>query len=589
MIHKFPPLFRLALCCLLLAAAGAGFRPLSAGDDAGDAPATASSEAPSSAASEPTDAERPARKPALHRFSLREVETLARALSVTPYDAASNAVPEHLQRLSLDQWRALRIKPEHVLWKDEGLPFAIGLFHPGYIFNRSAEINVVDESGVTKIPFSADMFETDNESLTEQIRSTLIGFAGFQLLAPDESAEDAFGRNSNNRLAGFMGASTFMFKGRNSRLGSSSRPIALDTALPSGEIFPYFREFWLVKPQPDATSFTLYALMDSPGLTGAYQMEIIPGTSAVINIDARLFRRAGAAPPEKLGLTPLSSMYLYSETTGPRNGDYRPEVHNADGLLLANGGDSWLWRPLTNNERLVVSDFKLANPRGFGLMQRDNNFDHYQDIEARYDRRTSIWVEPKGDWGEGKLELIEIPAARDFHSNVVAFWIPENAETAIGAAKPGDAAASAASDPLAEVTPYLAYAYTMYWMPPGASPHALGLATDTRMLRSADGEEATFIVEFGGGELDSLEADFGLTSVVEAPEQAPLLEKTLHKNPGTDGWRLIMRFRLPKNGMLQRLLAARDGPTGLRFKAHLKKGENISEPLTETWVYDLVP
>lgn len=524
----------------------------------------------------------PAPKP-LARFTLTEVETLARGLSAAPYDNAANAVPDYLLGLGRDEWLALRLKPEQVLWKDEGLPFAIGFFHPGYVFNRFAEINIVDERGVMKIPFSADMFEIGDEALAARIRSGPAGFAGFQVLVPSESAEEPYGTNSGNRLAGFMGASNFLFKGRNSRLGAFSRPVAFDTALPSGEVFPYFRELWLIKPRPGDDSLTVYALMDSPALTGAYSLRITPGTSAVVRVEARLFKRPNAQPPAKVGLAPLAGMFLYSETDNGRPGDYRPEMHNVDGLLF--GDDkTWSWRPLANNPRLNISGFPLANPRGFGLMQRDAVFDHYQDIAARFDRSASVWVEPGGDWGPGRLELIEIPGSREFHQNILSLWVPD-------AVLPPPAAGDGGPDRPGprDAAPFLTYSYTMYWMPPGASPHALGKATDTRMVRNQDAGEVTFLVDFEGGELGDLDPAIGLTSVVEAPAQTTLLEKTLVKNPATSGWRLTMRFRLPENGMLDRLLAARDGPAGIRFTAQLKKGENIPDPLTETWVYDLVP
>lgn len=518
-------------------------------------------------------------------FTFSDVETLAKALAVAPYDSHANMAPDYLGNLTQEQWRSFKFKQERVLWREEGLPYSIGFLHPGYIFTRFAEINVVDADGVTKIPFSADMFEFNDEALAEQVRNAPTGFAGFQLLVSDESSEDAYGRNSNNRLAGFMGASNFMFKGRNSRMGSYSRAIALDTALPSGEIYPYFKEFWLIKPAPDSTSLRIYALMDSAAMTGAYQIEITPGTSTVVKVDAKLFKRHDAKQSGKIGIAPLASMFLFSETFGARSGDYRPEVHNADGLLFLDGGNNWCWRPLSNDERLNISDFTMINPRGFGLMQRDFDFDHYQDIAARFDRRASVWVEPVGDWGTGRLELVEIPGTREFHNNILAFWVPENKGQVNGNGEPQEPSTSA----LVNGNSDCAFSYIMYWMPPGASPHSLGRAVDTRIVRVPDSEEVTFIVDFDGGELDALNPDVGLTSVVESSEQAPLVEKMLDRNPATSGWRLVMKFRLPQNGVLQRLLNARDGPTRLRFKAHLKKGENIPEPLTETWIYDLAP
>lgn len=526
----------------------------------------------------------PSEAPGVPEFAYTDIQARARSLADKPYDNTANAVPAYLQNLDVDKWRSLKIKPEYILWKNEGLPFSISLFHPGYVFNRSARINVVTDGQVAPIPFSVDMFEYGDDALARQVRDAATGFAGFQLLTPSESKESPYGRNSENSLVGFMGASNFLFKGRNSRMGTFSRAVAMNTALPSGELFPYFREFWLVKPAPDATAFTLYALMDSPCLTGAYRMEITPGTSAVMKVDATLYQRPAAGCPEKLGLAPLASMFLHSETVPAKENDARPEVHNADCLLFVADADLWACRPLSNNERLITSVFPMNNPKGFGLMQRDNEFEHYRDAAARFDRRVSVWVEPAGDWGKGRLELLEIPGTRDFHNNILAFWVPENGLAANdGQGDTPTAPAKTPADMGREIS------YVMYWMPPGATPHGLGKAVSTRILRSPENGEVAFVVDFEGGLLDDLGPETGLTSVVELPEQVTLMEKMLDRHPETPGWRLVMKVRLPQNGMLQRLLAARDGPTGLRFKAHLKKGENITDPLTETWIYDLVP
>ena len=212
-------------------------------------------------------------------------------------------------------------------------------------------------------------------------------------------------------------------------------------------------------------------------------------------------------------------------------------------------------------------------------MQRDPLFDHYQDLEARYEMRPSLWVEPKGDWGDGRLELIEIPSEEEIHDNMVAFWVPDKtADT--GEVPEGQNAAP-------KIYPEtMSYAYRLVWMAPGANPHGLGWAVATRTARQDD--KLRFGIDFEGGELDFLPADTGLSSVVEIPDSVQLIEKQLIKNPITEGWRLVFLVRLPKeDGVLQSIRSAREGAPSLRFKAVLKKGENLPDPLTETWIYDL--
>ena len=324
---------------------------------------------------------------------------------------------------------------------------------------------------------------------------------------------------------------------------------------------------------------TVYALMDTPSMTGAYRFDITPGDFTVMDVACTLFARKGAKPVQKIGLGALTSMFLFGETENGRSGDYRPEVHDSDGLIFLDADHNWFWSPLANPRRLAINEFRLNNPRGFGLMQRDPLFDHYQDLEARYEMRPSLWVEPKGDWGDGRLELIEIPSEEEIHDNMVAFWVPDKtADT--GEVPEGQNAAP-------KIYPEtMSYAYRLVWMAPGANPHGLGWAVATRTARQDD--KLRFVIDFEGGELDFLPADTGLSSVVEIPDSVQLIEKQLIKNPITEGWRLVFLVRLPKeDGVLQSIRSAREGAPSLRFKAVLKKGENLPDPLTETWIYDL--
>ncbi len=93
------------------------------------------------------------------------------------------------------------------------------------------------------------------------------------------------------------------------------------------------------------------------------------------------------------------------------------------GLAVLTGKGERIWRPLSNPGSLQVSSFLDDNPRGFGLQQRERRFDRYQDGVAQYQTRPSLWVEPKGDWGEGEVRLVEIPTPSEYHDNIVAFWV----------------------------------------------------------------------------------------------------------------------------------------------------------------------
>ena len=490
-------------------------------------------------------------------FTFADVQAKAQDLARAPYADTSSA-PQSLANISYDDWAAIRYRSEKALWADEGLPFTVQFFHPGLHYDRVVRVNIIGEENVAPVRFSPSLFQYGSEAAARQITASgAADFAGFRihyaLNRPDYKDE----------LAVFLGASYFRALAKDTHYGIYGRGLALDTACGEGEEFPYFKEFWIMKPAADAKDITVYALMDSPSLAGAYRFVITPGAPTVMDVKCALFPREGGRTFHKTGLAALTSMFFYGEETNGRPGDFRPEVHNSDGLLFTDGTDGWTWSPLSNPRRLSVNAFPLDNPRGFGLMQRDSSFSSYQDVNAHYEQRPSLWVQPEGDWGPGRLELIEIPTSDEWHRNIVAFWTP---------AEPSKASVQM-------------YGWKMFWMHPTATPHSAGRVVSTR--QSFSGDTMTFHVDFAGGQLSELPEDTGIASVVETPETVALLEKKLMRNPAIDGWRLEFKVRLPKEeGVIKSLMSARKGPLNLRFRAQLKKGENLPGALTETWLYD---
>ncbi len=542
----------------------AGQAPDQAGpDEAGQGPSAPGGTEPSSenAATPPaTAAESP--------FDLEQVARLARQRAAAPFTSPRSPSADFLQGISEADWNSLSFKDDRRLWRDRNLPFQVSFFHPGFIYNNVVHLNVVEDGRSRPLLFDPGQFNYPNAELAEKARQAGLSFAGFRLHFPFDEG------NRKDEVASFLGATHFRAVARHSGYGLTARGLILNPATPEGEEFPYFRQFWLVRPEPGATQLTIYALLDAPSLTGAYCFVVKPGLSTVMDVSARLYPRAGAAWPKKIGLAPASSMYLYSEKENGSRFDYRPEVHGSDVLLYTAGLNNWTRRPLSNPERLEVNGFGLNNPRGFGLMQQDDKFDHYQDIAARFDRRPSLWIEPLGDWGEGRVELIEIPSTQDIHDNILAFWVPDS---------PPKPAAPEGVDPEA-----FTFAYRLYWMAPGVIPHQLGRAVATRMARSPKGESAQFLIDFESEELNAIPANMGLTSEVESGTEYPALDKRLIKNPVTGGWRLTFKVQVPQeNGVVQSLISARGEQRTLRFRALLKKGENLPDSLTENWIYDL--
>ena len=542
--------------------------------DATAAPAEAppAAEAPAPAEAPPA-AEASAPVPA---FTFADVEKLAWQQAGKSFKAADSRLIEALRTVTEQQWNAIAFKDEGRLWHEAGLPFEVGFFHPGFIFNQPVTISEVDGGLERPVAFNPGLFDLGDPALAEKMAALNLNFAGFRLYYPINDGD------RKNEVTVFLGGTHFRAVARKSGYGLTARGLILNPAMSEGEEFPYFRRFWLVRPEPDAASLTLYALLESPSLTGAYQFVITPGTSTVMEVKARLFKRSGAHWPKKIGLGPVGSMYLFSEKENGSSRDWRPEVHNSDSLLMTTDQGEWFHRPLVNPERLAtVSGFELSGLKGFGLMQRDADFDHYQDIDARFEHRPSLWIEPLGDSAKGRLELIEIPSTKDYNDNILAFWLPDRSGP--------DAASGSQTEP-ADSGTEMALAYRLYWMAPGATPHQLGRVVSTRRVLDPQAETATFVLDFESEDLNAIPADTGLASQIETGEAYPVLEKSLRKNPVTGGWRLKFKVRLPQEkSMVQSLISAGEERVSSRFSARLIKGENLPEPLTETWVCDQPP
>ncbi len=343
-----------------------------------------------------------------------QVQKKAAALAAKPFLKNTPELPPFLLNLDYDQYRDIRFRPDQSLWRQDGLPFQVQYFSRGSIFRDRVLINVVDGGRLLPVEFAPSMFDFGRLPVPMEVPKDL-GFAGFRLHY-QLNIHQYF-----DEVIAFLGASYFRAVGRDELYGLSARGLAVDTGLPKGEEFPVFREFWLEKPAKDAKQITVYALLDSPSVTGAYRFVIKPGEATEIAVTSHLYFRSDI---QKLGIAPLTSMFFHGKTTQHYVDDFRPEVHDSDGLLIEAGNGEQIWRPLNNPQRLAFSSFRVNQPRGFGLLQRERDFGRYQDLEAKYQRRPSAWITPVGNWGSGNIELVEIPANGEVDDNIVAFWVP---------------------------------------------------------------------------------------------------------------------------------------------------------------------
>jgi periplasmic glucans biosynthesis protein len=346
------------------------------------------------------------------------ISSRAKLLAKQNYKPVVANIPEPLAKMDYDQYRSIRFRPEAALWRNEAL-FEVQLFHAGFISKEPKILHMATNNGDSILQFKQEFFNYEGPAASlAGIAPKDIGFAAFRLHYPLNNV------NYKDEFFAFSGASYFRMVGPNQVYGISGRGLAIDTAESSGEEFPSFREFWLLKPTPSETHVVIYALLDSPSITGAYRFDMYPGAKSQVKITARLYARKDI---KKLGVAPLTSMFLFGENSVNKNkfDDFRSEVHNSDGLLMQTSSGEWIWRPLTNHRALHVSSLTDNNPLGFGMLQRDRNFENYLDTEAKYEKRPSYWVKPDTPWGKGRVELVEIPSDSEANDNMVAYWVPE--------------------------------------------------------------------------------------------------------------------------------------------------------------------
>lgn len=451
-------------------------------------------------------------------FSFDQVIELARKQASLPPAPPATPLPAELASLNYDQYRDIRFKPDHALWRKEALPFEVMHFHLGLFQTMPVRLHEVVQGQVRPIGFDPSQFDYGKNRLSPR-RWGDIGLAGFRVHARLNSP------TYKDELVVFLGASYFRAVGAGQLYGLSARGLAVDTVGGQGEEFPRFTTFWIERPAAGASSVVIHALLESRRVTGAYRFEVRPGDDTVTEVQSRLFLREGAQTPiATLGIAPLTSMYMFGENQ-PHRTDFRPEVHDSDGLMVHSGDGEWLWRPLINPGKPLTTSFAMTSVRGFGLMQRDRAFSSYEDVEARYDRRPSAWVEPTHDWGAGRVELVQLPTPDETNDNIVAYWVPRKLPPA--------------GQPLK-------VDYRIHWQgqrqqrPPGA------WVVQTRVGRGfaeLPPGEHQFIVDFAGPAIDKLPADAPLRAQVSAGANGRIVEQALYRNEAARSWRLALRVR----------------------------------------------
>jgi glucans biosynthesis protein len=461
----------------------------------------------------------------------REAERVARA----PYRKPAPADPG--LAMSYDAYRKLRFKSEHSTWRDSSTPFELRYFALGRNFTRPLVLHEIVGGEVRPLKLPPHAFDGTASS-------AVAGFRVHRWVGEPRRSEE---------VGAFLGASYFRLVAQGLRYGLSARGLAVDTVGGEGEEFPEFTTYWLQRPQPGDTEVRFYALLESPRVTGAYGFVLRPSAgNTVAEVRARLILRA---PVARLGLAPLTSMFLGGENQPPVQ-DYRPEVHDSDGLQVLSGSGEWLWRPLVNPRGTFVTSYAMVSVRGFGLMQRDRAFTSYQDLEAHYELRPSAWVEPLNDWGPGRVELLQFHTPDETHDNVGAYWVPDKL------AAPGQPMEFAWRVTITDSKP----------LPPGAWVAQSRFGHGYREGKLPAGR-MQFHLDFAGPALQGLSEE-DVEAVATGNANVRDMRVIALPNPAVQGWRVTLDYE-------------RVNPQQpVELRAFLRAG---SRTLSETWSHALPP
>jgi glucans biosynthesis protein len=466
-------------------------------------------------------------------FAAENVVEMARQLAKSPFKAPKTTLPDPFANLTYDQYVAIRSRPDSALWSADNVGFALEPLHRGFIFSTPVDIAIVENGVARRLAYDPGAF--DFGKLQPPADLPDIGYSGFRALTAVE------GRGFQE-VAIYQGASFFRAKARGQTMGVTARGLSIRTGDPDGEEFPLFRAFWIEKPTLAANTLIIHALLDSTSVTGAFRFTLRPGEATIIDTESTIFARVAV---DHVGLGAMTGIYLFGDLFRPKIPDVRPNVYDINGLQMLTGKGEWIWRPVANRETLQISAFTDQNLRGFGLLQRNRSFATFQDDDQRWELRPSLWIEPIGDWGDGQVQLLEIPTESENNGNIIAQWRPK-------AGMPEGATQS--------------FAYRQFWCwTPPARPT---LATCAGVRTGKIGKNVRCVVEYVG-------------EVFGDPAQTAEIKANVTAHPGQIIW-----TRSFVSAERKSMRVAFDLEPGSEAYSELRLVlDSAGQPAGETWLY----
>jgi len=475
-------------------------------------------------------------------FSWEMLKERARLLAEKPFDIQNYKPPTEVAELNYDQYRFIHFNPDKAIWRAEGLPYRLQLFHLGYIYKEPVEIFLLEDGKAARLAYNRDFYEFGPAERRVTVPDGGGGYSGFRIHAPIYTPDDF------SEFLVFQGASYFRAKSKDQTYGLSARGMAIDTAQGGPEEFPSFRKFWVEKPRPGEKGVEVYALLDSVSVSGAYHFKAVAGSVTAMEVECQLYPRKSL---NHAGIAPFSSMFFFGPQDHSPADDFRPRVHDSDGLSIHTGNGDWIWRPLVTAPHILYSVFFDSNPAGFGLIQRERDFDQYEDIGAEYHNRPSAWVEPIGDWGEGSVDLIELPTDTEYVDNIVAFWRPK--------------------DPLQPGQSYN-YRYKLTWPHQAPVPAGLAKVKQTRAGLGLAPGSRFLLIDFAGGDLYANASEEHFDFDVHA-SAGYIKAFSVTPHPLIDGKRIGIEYY----------------PDGIKVADLSFQIRRMGVPISEKWVYRWAP
>jgi periplasmic glucans biosynthesis protein len=471
------------------------------------------------------------------RFDPTVVIDIARQLAKQPFAASANDLPDAFGNLNYDQYVTIK-SLRAPIWSTEGRGIAVEPLHRGFVFNNAVDLYLVEDGAVRRVGYDPAQFNFGGINVPNNIPD--LGYSGFRLIAQQGDAQPF-------DFAIIQGATFFRALARGQNYGAISRALTLKPADATGEEFPIFRAFWIERPGVGSNSITIHGVLDSESTTGAVRMTFRPGDMTIVDVETTLFPRVNL---DHVGLGAIASTYFYGPNDRRTADDIRPAVYESSGLQMLNGQGEWLWRPLHNPETLQISAFVDNSPKGFGLLQRERAYEAFQDDDQRFERRPSLWIEPLSDWGQGSVQLLEIPTDAEINDNILAYWRPKN--------------------PMAAGSE-VAIAYRQYWGWNSPERPPLATVAATRVGRGSGGRRRRFTVDFSGDMLgDNWPKD---------------LKSVLTVGPGT--FQNLKLLPYPERKTVRVAFELDPGnENACEMRLILEAG---GKPISETWLYRWTP